>query len=104
MSISRESAKLSIGRGWSSLVDKVYDRLPPDAYVSDAKEKFGGLRVYAYNIEQEMYDFLDQIEKESFTVCERCGKPGKPRKGGWIKTLCDSCSIRRIVTKVFTTH
>jgi hypothetical protein len=21
--------------------------------------------------------------------CEECGKPGKSRKSGWIKTLCD---------------
>ena len=99
--INRSDAKLMVGRGWGSLIDKVYDRLPPSAYVLDCKEKFGGLRVYVDNVDQEIYDFLSEVENESYTICEECGKPGKPRKGGWIKTLCDECAVKRIIVKVF---
>ncbi len=42
------------------------------------------------------------IEAESCTVCEECGKLGKPRKGGWIKTLCDECAAKRIIVKAFS--
>ncbi len=101
MSISRDDAKLMVGKGWGSLIDRVYDRLPPSAYVSTIKEKFGGLRAYVDNIDQETYDFLDGIESVSYTICEECGKLGQPRKGGWIRTLCDECAVKRMIVKAF---
>lgn len=53
------------------------------------KEKFGGLRFYVdgANLDQEKY--IDFAESLSVRVCEVCGKPGRRRQGGWIKTLCD---------------
>ena len=89
--IPRDSAKLMVGSGWSKLVDKIYDRLPPQAVVTQVKEKWGGLRVYTANTDETIWDFIDSIEAESLTVCEVCGEPGKRRAGGWIKTLCDRC-------------
>jgi len=94
MSISREDARLMVGRGWGLLINRIYDRLPLSAYVSDVKEKYGSLRVYIDNVDQGIYDFLDGIERESCSVCEECGERGKPRKGGWIKTLCDRCAVK----------
>ena len=37
----------------------------------------------------EVYDVIDECERLSYTICEICGDSGKPREGGWIKTLCD---------------
>ena len=31
------------------------------------------------------------MEFDCDTSCEDCGEAGKPRGGGWIVTLCDSC-------------
>ena len=63
------------------------------------KEKFGGLRFY--------YDWLTSagddaahgeafersvwfVEHLSFYLCEQCGAHGRPRSGGWVRTLCDT--------------
>jgi len=32
------------------------------------------------------------MKKESETICEKCGQPGKLREElEWISTLCDTC-------------
>jgi hypothetical protein len=85
----RTIAKQCVGRGWSSLIDRVYDALPEDTAVIDVKEKFGGLRIYVDSAPKEFWDLLQNLEKESMTMCEVCGRAGSPRKTGWIKTLCD---------------
>jgi hypothetical protein len=43
-------------------------------------------------VEEKISDRIDEAEAESYRTCEKCGKPGKPRGGGWIATLCDECS------------
>ena len=87
--LSREEAKQYVGKGWSELIDAIYDRLPPTAHICQVKEKFGGLRFYVDEVSSEVWDFIDEMEERSFQICEVCGQPGKPREGGWIRTLCD---------------
>ena len=58
------------------------------------KEKFGGLRFYVSNACPDAEEAIAWAEKESFKVCEHCGAPGKPRRSGWIKAECDSCTER----------
>lgn len=89
--IDRDYAKHCVGPGWSKLLDKIYDILPPDAYVVQVKEKFGGIRFYVYGVSEEVLDFIDSIEKESYETCEICGNPGNIRDGSWVTTRCDSC-------------
>ena len=90
MSINREHAKNCVGKGWLNLIDTIYDKLPPSACVSQVKEKFGGLRFYVDGIDDKIYAFIEEIENQSYKICEVCGRPGKQRnKYGWIKTLCD---------------
>lgn len=58
------------------------------------KEKWGGLRVYVNGATEAMQNLLDQAERESFGVCERCGATGEdvyPSDRGWVSTLCPSC-------------
>jgi hypothetical protein len=52
------------------------------------KEKWGGLRFYVSGT-TELLDFISEMEARSLDICEVCGQPGKPRKGSWIRTLCD---------------
>jgi hypothetical protein len=89
--ILRDEAKQMVGQGWSGLLDKVYDRLPKYAHVSEVKEKYGILRVSVDRGSESLWSFLEGIEAESMTVCEYCGQPGRLRAKGWLKTLCDSC-------------
>jgi hypothetical protein len=69
---------------------------PPTAF--QMKEKFGGLRFYYDGREEwsdenhdEISKFIDEAEDKSYKTCEICGEVGEPRKGGWIKTLCEEC-------------
>jgi len=61
---------------------------------SQVKEKFGTLRFYMTTGSNEMYNLIDEAEKESAKTCEFCGKPGKLRSGGWLLTLCDECATK----------
>jgi hypothetical protein len=36
-------------------------------------------------------DIVDAAERESYHICESCGKPGHPNVAGWISTLCSDC-------------
>jgi hypothetical protein len=55
---------------------------------SQLKEKFGFGRWYLSSGSNEMYALTDAWEKETQTICERCGKPGKLRGRGWLYTAC----------------
>ena len=62
---------------------------------SQVKEKFGGLRFYVTSATDEMDGLIEEAETLSYKTCESCGNPGQGRSGGWIKTLCDTCSEER---------
>lgn len=67
----------------------------PDVIVEQIKEKFGGLRFY-YQGGNEMVDGMVRMaESWASHTCEECGKPGKSRSGGWIRTLCDEHEAER---------
>lgn len=56
------------------------------------KEKWGGLRFYINGGDDYVQGAIDIAESLSYRTCEVCGSPGKKRGGGWIRTLCDTCS------------
>jgi hypothetical protein len=95
-SISRRDAKQMVGKGWSKILDKLYDLKPRNVYVMQVKEKYGGLRFYIGSADKEFFDAIDAAEKESFNTCEVCGELGKPRDLGWILTLCEKHYQERI--------
>ncbi len=88
--ITRKIAKGCVGGGWHKLIDKLYDRLPKNVEVLQVKEKFGGLRFYIGAATEDIHNFIAEVERESYTICEVCGEPGKPRDLPWILTLCDA--------------
>jgi hypothetical protein len=57
--------------------------------VGQIKEKFGGLRFYYEGGDPEISGMVRMAESWAANTCESCGKPGKPRNGGWLRTLCD---------------
>jgi hypothetical protein len=88
-------AKDSVGPGWASLIDKVFDAKPPDLRIVQVKEKYAGLRIYTDRIDKQFDDLLFDVQNESLTICEECGKQGLVREGGWWTTLCDEHSQGR---------
>lgn len=104
---------IECGDGWFNILSKlcyiVDNRLhykqkinePLDFfYWSQIKEKFGGLRAYAYGADDFIKGAIDMAESMSYITCEVTGERGKLRKQrrddegepvmAWIKTLCDS--------------
>jgi hypothetical protein len=91
---------ISCGKGWYPLViatDAKLAAIDPDYVVHQVKEKFGGLRYYHqihgdYKLGAEIEA---EAERQSFTICEVCGEPGRVRDNGWIQTLCDTHDAQR---------
>jgi hypothetical protein len=85
-----------IGKGWLRLVEVLIIDLVWlgwDKDLHQIKEKFGGLRFYIGATGEGIHERIMAAESESFKVCEDCGAAGEPRKGGWIRTLCDACDV-----------
>jgi len=90
--LKRESALRSVGKGWSKLINNLYDAKPKGTNVQQVKEKYATLRFYVSNAPEWYFDLIDYYEEESSKICEECGKPGKVRLDrGWYLTLCDDC-------------
>jgi hypothetical protein len=84
------------GDGWFKLIDRLSSVLEPlDVEAVQVKEKFGGLRFYIRGGQDDVYNYIEVAEEESLKTCETCGRPGEPRSGGWIKTLCDACWVEK---------
>lgn len=95
------------GDGWEGIIREAAEKLEPliVAYqkehpdeeaprASQIKEKFGTLRFYLSHGTDEMFRIADEAERKSATTCENCGKKGRIRKGGWLRTLCAGCNKR----------
>jgi hypothetical protein len=67
----------------------------PQVVVAQIKEKFGGLRFYYEGGDDTIYGMVRMAEAWAGNTCETCGKPGRQREGGWIKTLCDEHEAER---------
>jgi hypothetical protein len=89
---TREMGLTSVGPGWAPLVNRIFDKLESitgTIKIVQVKEKFAGLRVYTDYINEELEKVINEAERESFKMCEECGKPGKVRGTGWMYTSCD---------------
>ena len=108
---------LAVADSWFDLLWKLsedLEKLDPELVASQVKEKFGALSFYvrqadlaiSENIQPaDMISFapvarneavrarIQQANADSATVCERCGAPGKLRKGGYISVRCDACQV-----------
>lgn len=83
---------IGVGDGWLPLVhDLIEDliKLGWDKQICQVKEKFGGLRFYINGAIPAIHERIAKAEHDSYSICEACGQPGKPRAGSWTKTLCD---------------
>jgi len=58
---------------------------------SQVKSKFGGLRFYCDNGDEQTSAMIQMADAMSFKICEECGHPGSRKGTGWIYTLCDDC-------------
>ena len=81
-----------VGPGWSDIILDLHTKLikeNSEYYIAQVKEKFGTLRYYVGEMTNDGQIFIAQAENQSSVTCEECGRPGKLRENGWIRTLCD---------------
>lgn len=88
-----DSDYFAVREGWVPLIkDLIVDliELGWNKEICQVKEKFGGLRFYINDGTDEMFDRIHKAERESYTICEITGTPGKVRTDlPWHMTLCD---------------
>jgi len=97
----KRSIRLECGPGWHQLIRRICDAIKPlvianglhDFEVVQIKEKFGALRFYVHNGNDEIYTIIDRHESDSIYICEECGAVENVhcRNSGWIRHLCDKC-------------
>lgn len=106
---------IDVGDGWHNIIDclcstiqshlnhhRAKGHLTPTEFeeqfqtkAAQVKEKFGGLRFYVDNSDDYVKGAIQVAELMSVRTCEQCGSPGKPIRGGWVKTLCSPCEEKR---------
>lgn len=92
------------GDGWYGIIREAAEKLEPLilAYrkenpgkefprAAQVKKKFGTMRFYMNFETKEMEKIIARLEGKSAETCEDCGKKGRLRKGGWLRTLCNRC-------------
>lgn len=100
-----------VDKGWWSIIaslcaniqshidwwNKNHEKRPviDQVVVVQIKEKFGGLRFYYEGGDDKIQGMVRMAEAWADHTCEECGKPGKSRNSGWIKTLCDEHAAER---------
>ena len=91
--LSEEEAIQCVGKGWETLVRKVYNAktgLGIPVGIIQVKEKWGGLRIYTEYYVPEIEAVILEVGRQSLEVCEQCGSPaGVVKKGTWYQTRCD---------------
>jgi len=105
------------GDGWFKLLEDLCSKISKeikkdkikDFSVAQIKEKFGGLRFYISGGNEKIYNLIDKAERDSYKICEDCGKPGKCIDTGWVYTACKKHgvplidkAIKQIKEKIYT--
>ena len=87
----------AVGDGWATILDEMAAEIERSCVrtgsklptVLQIKEKFGLLRVYIDGGVEGVDTIIARAEERSAVTCEDCGKPGRLRRKGWLRTLCD---------------
>lgn len=92
--------------GWftiiNSLCDTLENRVNPTLEnpmeITQVKEKFGGLRVYATRVPEEAQASISTARLIASNTCEVCGDTPATKQTvrGRIKTVCDACYLESV--------
>lgn len=102
--------------GWNSIIFHALKKFEclerkenVQIHVSDIKEKYGTLRIYASvdatdsdnadKVFENVEQIIDKAEQESEFTCMYCGQLGTLREGNWLLTLCDECYEKSLIQK-----
>ena len=91
------------GAGWYPIIKKVVNYVnthnsackeDEKIEITQIKEKFGALEMYAHNKNDEYIRLVSEARDESLKTCEFCGSKEDIGQmcDGWITTLCHKCA------------
>lgn len=100
----RDLPLLNCGEGWYQHIEKMMRELEVFAqqYRNQGRDEeelpklvwiethHATMQAVIDNLTAEMDEIVEQYEEGSESVCEHCGKPGRPQ-GKWTEILCDDC-------------
>lgn len=89
---------ISVPPGWESLFERLVMEMEDSGRefaIFQAKEKFGGLRVYEETGNFE--DLIKHYEGIAAHTCQECGAgdAGLRTVNGWMYTLCGTCTRKK---------
>jgi hypothetical protein len=84
------------GDGWFDILKHLTEEITKvDPYkeckVFQVKEKYGTLRFYIEDGNDEIDKLIENAEKKTLVTCEECGKIGTLRTDRWWRVTCDEC-------------
>lgn len=89
------------GGGWYGIIEQACSEIQEeldshpeiDFKWRQIKEKFGQLVLNGSPGNERIYEIIKNFQQKSLEVCEICStdEGNITTKGGWIRTLCDSC-------------
>lgn len=91
---------VSVLPGWEIVIRRTVERIAEvrdrkdikNLKIVQIKEKFGGLRIYMNDVDDDVDEIIREAEDECSELCSWCAKPGKLiNRHGWILNLCDEC-------------
>ena len=88
---------IECNNGWHDLLNDLCEQIvklnpPEDFCFVQIKQKFGLLRIYVDNSNEEINNLINAVELKSAKICEHCGSDQHvTSEGSWIKTLCHDC-------------
>lgn len=92
----------AVGPGWMPAIEAALVKMIAAGWDRDlhqAKEKYGGLRLYIGDASAEVHKIVDEVETACNTICEECAaayQPGpKQQTRGWVYSVCDTCLEKR---------
>lgn len=92
---------IECGDGWFTLLDVLMKNIQhhlkwncenKEFYITQIKEKFGGLRFYFQGGDDQIEGMVHFAESFSYQICEICGTVRNiGQTKGWIVTCCKEC-------------
>lgn len=90
-------------KGWREafgemMCEEIAQYAPEDYGVFDIKEKYGSLRWYDYNGNEDIDRIIGEYEDISAHICFVCGRPDIPQttRDWWIEPICKDCYEKKI--------
>mgnify|MGYP003349248341 CR=1 FL=1 len=74
---------ISCDKGWFPILVEANEQLEfidPNYEIHQIKEKFGTLRFYCHDVDQETYNMINFAGMMSGKICETCGNRGQLRE------------------------